>query len=141
MIFKFFTRDFHVNLKVLNFLVNNFFHFIWGFSFKMGFLLRDWNRVLSDPRYRPPTPVLMKVKWSEVKWSEKWNVEQNEMVPLKGAFYPRASLARAAFTLKLSLIPAIDLLPPCLWSESEWSEVKWSDAFLVLYFSWNLCML
>ena len=37
-------------------------------------------------------------------------------------FYPRASLARAAFTLKLSLIPAIDLLPPCLWSE-KW--VKW----------------
>ena len=33
--------------------------------------------------------------------------------PLKGAFYPRASLARAAFTLKLSLIPAIDLFFPC----------------------------
>ena len=30
---------------------------------------------------------------------------------------PRASLARAAFLLKLSLIPAIDLLPPCLWLE------------------------
>ena len=49
-------------------------------------------------------------------------------------FYPRASLARAAFTLKLSLIPAIDLLPPCLWkvksekwSEVKWSEVKWSE--------------
>jgi len=26
----------------------------------------------------------------------------------------------------LSLIPAIDLLPPCLWVKSEkWSEVKW----------------
>ena len=36
---------------------------------------------------------------------------------------PRASLARAAFPLKLSLIPAIDLLPPCLWVKSE-SEVK-----------------
>merc|ERR1712115_312210 len=29
-------------------------------------------------------------------------------------FYPRASLARAAFTLKISLIPAIDLYFPCL---------------------------
>ena len=38
---------------------------------------------------------------------------------------PRASLARAAFPLKLSLIPAIDLLPPCLW---KWSEVKWSES-------------
>ena len=32
-------------------------------------------------------------------------------------FHPRASLARSAFTLKLSLIPAIDLLPP---SSSRW---------------------
>ena len=26
------------------------------------------------------------------------------------------------------------------WSEVSESEVKWSDAFLVLYFSWNLYM-
>ena len=48
-------------------------------------------------------------------------------------FYPRASLARAAFTLKLSLIPAIDLLPPCLWSEvSEW---KWSVFGPLIFFN------
>ena len=39
---------------------------------------------------------------------------------------PRASLARAAFPLKLSLIPAIDLLPPCLWVKWWSDEVKWS---------------
>ena len=61
-------------------------------------------------------------------------------------FYPRASLARAAFTLKLSLIPAIDLLPPCLWSESEvsewvkwivseWSEWKWSVFGPLIFFN------
>ena len=36
----------------------------WGKNFKRDFFYNwDRNRVLSDPRYRPPTPVL--VKWSE----------------------------------------------------------------------------
>ena len=47
-------------------------------------------------------------------------------------FYPRASLARAAFTLKLSLIPAIDLLPPCLWV--KWKVIRfWSFIFPETY--------
>ena len=46
----------------------------WGKNF-IGDFFYNWdrNRVLSDPRYRPPTPVLVKVKvkWSEVKkWSD-----------------------------------------------------------------------
>ena len=46
-----FLKD--VNLKVLNFLVSYFFHFLTGISFKMGFLYRNRNRVLSDTCYRP----------------------------------------------------------------------------------------
>ena len=42
--------------------------------FRWSLLLR-LHRVLSHPSYRPPTPVLVKVKWSEVKWKVKWKSE------------------------------------------------------------------
>ena len=48
---------------------------------------------------------------------------------LKGFLWKIEAGFTPALVLKLSLILAIDLLPPCLWSEkwvSEWvSEVKW----------------
>ena len=33
--------------------------FLFRKNFKWAFFYRDRNRVLSDPRYRPPTPVLV----------------------------------------------------------------------------------
>ena len=43
----------------------------------------------------------------------------------------RASLARAAFPLKLSLIPAIDLLPPCLIIINYWIGLLWVQVFIL----------
>ena len=62
--------------KVIHFWSFNLFFFqICWFLLKGTFFHRERNRVLSHPRYRPPTPVLMEVKVkvkseSEVKW--KW---------------------------------------------------------------------
>ena len=97
-----------------------------------------------------------KIKWKKFLKGFLWKIEAGGKIlkgfPLKfttwlvlhvlhfvGNFFynPRASLARAAFKRdflvnirefpsKLSLIPAIDLLPPCLWSEVKWSE-KWKS--------------
>ena len=57
--------------EVMPFLVFKFFYFqICWFLLKGTFFHRDRNRVLSHPRYRPPTPVLVKWKWKvKSEWS------------------------------------------------------------------------
>ena len=66
---------------------------------------------------------------------ENWRRSQKKIKGISFVkFYPRASLARAAFTLNLSLIPAIDLFFPCLWSEVKWSESESESIFGPLIF-------
>ena len=79
--------------------------------------------------------------WKKIEWKKflkgfLWKIEAGGKF-LKGypLIHTHASLARAVFSFKTFFDPRY-----CEWSEvSEWSE--WSDAFLVLYFSWNLYIL
>ena len=61
-----------VKMKAVSFLCENWEKSILReFLWKGTFFHWDRSRVLSHPRYRPPSPVLMESE-SEVKWSEKW---------------------------------------------------------------------
>ena len=84
-----FKRDFYCKIE-------GEFNFLWkwrkvklkGISFKMAFYPRASLartvfsfKTFFDPRYRPPTPVLVKWKWkwkSEVKWMSFWSFKSSQ---------------------------------------------------------------